>query len=305
MKYALMMSLLCAPLLYSGAGGFTQGKIAAGSAAVTASLQQENVSVTTNEGRAMKSLRAILDAETKFQAAAGKGEYGDLKELRDATLIDDDLASGIKDGYRFTIIIKKSTLSTPPSIDLVARPGEYGKNGRRSFYLTEAGVLLTSEKQDAPLSEMRPFASGGAVTATTQVKTAAPDDDSTAGTSDEESLDGDVTANEATVLTTLRAIHSAEATFKTKAGAGEYGTLEQLLKQKLIEGARISPERTGYVFEIKILAGKPDSAFTVSATPQSYGRGGRRSFIIDHTGTLRGSDKEGGPADMSDPKIEK
>lgn len=292
MKCALIVSLLCGLFLFSDA------------AVNAARLQQENIAITTSEGAAMRSLRALLSAETTFQGKGGTGEYGDLKELRAAGLIDDELAKGVKGDYRFIITIKKSSLTTAPLVDLVARPIEYGKSARRSFYLTESGVLLTSEVKDAPLSGMRPFADGAGqpkanVAARTEPLPAEP--------SDEGGAASEVQANEAWAINTLRAIVSAEATFKTKAGAGQYGSLKQLEKQKLLEGARAAATQNGYVFEIRIQAGKQESpaAYKVSATPQTYGVSGRSSFYTDQTGVLRGADKEGGTAEADDPALEK
>jgi hypothetical protein len=293
MKYGLIISLLCALLLFSGV---------AVSAVVEPRFQQENIAISTSEGAAMKSLRALLSAETTFQRKGG--EYGDLKELHTAGLIDDDLASGLKGGYRFIIAVKKSTLTTPPSIDLIARPGKYGKSARRSFYLSESGVLLTSEARDAPLSEMRPFATGaGQPKADVAARVEASPDETT----DEEGAANEVAANEAQTINTLQLINSAQATFKARSGTGAYGSLEQLEKQRLIEGARAAATQNGYVFEVKLQAGNQGSpaTFMVSAVPQNYGLSGRRSFYIDQTGALRGADKEGGPADVADPKIEK
>ncbi|HEY0545549.1 MAG TPA: hypothetical protein VGC91_09255 [Pyrinomonadaceae bacterium] len=290
MKYVLIVFLLCAPLLFSNTVAATR-------------QQQENITISTSEGAAMKSLRTLFSAETAFQTKGGTGEYGDLKELRAAGLIDDELASGLKGGYSFIVKVKKSSLTTPPLIDLIARPSEYGKSGHRSFYLTESGVLLTSQAKDAPLSEMRPFANEA-----TQTNANAPARNTplAAEPSDEDDATGDVATNEARAIKTLQSIHSAETTFKDKYGAAEYGSLEQLEKQHLLDRARAAAMQNGYVFEIKLQAGKGDTpaAFTVSAVPQTYGVSGRRSFYIDQTGALRGDDKEGGPADAADPTIE-
>jgi hypothetical protein len=296
MQYRLKIaSLLCALLPFTGmsANIHHQG----------AHAQQDSISVTTNEGRAIKSLRAILDAETTYQRTVGNGEYGDLKQLHAAGLIDKTLESGTKDGYSFLIAVKKSTLTSPPSVDLVARPIEYGKGGRRSFYLTEAGTLLTSEAKDAPLSEMRPFA-GGKVEPKTSASQA--NDLPSIDSSDNEPTANDISANEAAAINILRAIHAAQTLYKTKVGAGEYGTLEQLEKQRLLNKDQIASVQDGYLFEVTVQKSRPNSPATYSiyAVPQSYGVSGRRAFYIDHTGVLRGADKEGGPADATDPPIE-
>lgn len=297
MQYRLKIaSLVCALLPFTGmsANIHHQG----------AHAQQDSISVSTNEGRAIKSLRTILEAETAYQRTVGNGEYGDLKQLHAAGLIDKSLESGTKDGYNFLVTVRKSTLTSPPSVDLVARPVEYGKGGRRSFYLTESGTLLTSEAKDAPLSEMRPFAGGGRI----EPKTTAPQAENLPAidSSDNEPTANDISTNEAAAINILRAIHAAQTLYKTKVGAGEYGTLELLEKQRLLNKDQIASTQDGYLFEVTVQKSRPDSpaTYTIHAVPQSYGVSGRRAFYIDHTGVLRGADKEGGPADATDPPIE-
>jgi hypothetical protein len=300
MQYRLKIaSLLCAlmlPFTAASANIHHQGAHA---------QQQDSISVSTNEGRAIKSLRAILEAETTYQRTVGNGEYGDLKQLHAAGLIDKSLESGTQDGYRFLISIKKGTLSSAPSVDLVARPIEYGKSGRRSFYLKESGPLLTSEAKDAPLSEMRPFASGGGKV---EPKTSDSQADNlpSIDSSDNEPTANDISTNEAAAINILRAIHAAQTLYKTKVGAGEYGTLEQLEKQRLLNKDQTASTQEGYLFEVTVQKGRSDSpaTYNIRAVPQSYGVSGRRAFYIDHTGVLRGADKEGGPADATDPPIE-
>lgn len=264
--------------------------------------QQENVSVSTNEGRAIKALRDLMRAETAFHDATGKGEYADLKQLHDEGLIDGVLASGLKDGYRFSIALKKSNLTSAAAVDLIARPEEFGKADRRSFYLNESGVLLTSLAKNAPVTEMRPFANEIEATKDKPVK---PDEAASVDVSDEAGPDDKVNANETAVIAALRAIHSAESNFKTK--FGEYGALEQLAVENMLDKKRAVTTQSGYVLEIKTVTAKPDApaTFAVYANPQAYGVSGRSSFYIDHTGVLRGGDKEGSAADASDPAIEK
>jgi hypothetical protein len=46
------------------------------------------------------------------------------------------------------------------------------------------------------------------------------------------------------------------------------------------------------------------AGFTLAATPVLYGKDGRRSFFFDHTGVLRGADKNGVVATADDPRID-
>ena len=262
---------------------------------------QDKIEVTTNEGAAMKSLRALLTAEATFQNTIGKGEYGGLKELHDAGLIDTELSRGLKDGYRFSIVTKKSTLTTTPAVDLIARPVDYGKNARRSFYLTEAGVLMTSDVKDASLLSMKPFAKStdAAANAPAEKRVAPTNDDL-----DEEQMAREIAANESAVVGTLGTIHAAQMKYLAKEAA--FGSLGQLHQAGLIDKERSIGTQHGYVLDLKFSAGKAGSSavFSISASPETYGGSGRTSFFIDQTGIVRGGDKEGGPADSTDPAID-
>jgi hypothetical protein len=47
------------------------------------------------------------------------------------------------------------------------------------------------------------------------------------------------------------------------------------------------------------------AGFTLAATPVVYGKDGRRSFLLDFMGTLRGADKNGAVATADDPAVER
>jgi hypothetical protein len=47
------------------------------------------------------------------------------------------------------------------------------------------------------------------------------------------------------------------------------------------------------------------AGFTLAATPVVYGKDGRRSFLLDFMGTLRGADKNGAVATADDPPVER
>lgn len=64
--------------------------------------------------------------------------------------------------------------------------------------------------------------------------------------------------------------------------------------------------KNGYSFRYVIVGasglGAP-AKYALSATPLSYGRTGHRSFFLDATGTLHGSDRKGAVGTESDPKL--
>ena len=89
----------------------------------------------------------------------------------------------------------------------------------------------------------------------------------------------------------------AEEKYKTGTGGGSYGTLEQLIAEKLVSKEMI--ENSGYKFELTVTGDK----FEVSAAPVEYGKTGKMSYFMDHTRMLRGADRGGASATASDPPI--
>ncbi len=90
----------------------------------------------------------------------------------------------------------------------------------------------------------------------------------------------------------------AYAEEKFKKSSGSYGTLEQLIAEKLVEKEMI--ENSGYRFDVTVSGDK----FEVSAAPLEYGKTGKLSFFIDNTFTIRGGDRNGASATASDPPIQ-
>lgn len=103
-------------------------------------------------------------------------------------------------------------------------------------------------------------------------------------------------ANEASAISTLRTLTSAEATYQSTVGSGNYGTLTNLQGQNLVDSVLgASPNvKSGYVFTIT----KVDQTTGASATPASYvstanptatsgvGQTGTRKFGSNEAGVL-------------------
>jgi len=58
-------------------------------------------------------------------------------------------------------------------------------------------------------------------------------------------------------------------------------------------------ESSGYKFELTLVGDK----FELSAVPSEYGKSGTLSLFIDNTMVLRGIDRNGAAATVSDPPI--
>jgi|ERR1043166_1177002 hypothetical protein len=105
------------------------------------------------------------------------------------------------------------------------------------------------------------------------------------------------------VLRAVRTIHSAELTYSSTYGNGNYGPLSVLSLTGLIDPVLSTGEKYGYVYNLTVLPSGPLS-FRLTATPIRYPKTGRRSFYIDQTGVIHGADKGGAVATSSDPVIE-
>jgi len=126
--------------------------------------------------------------------------------------------------------------------------------------------------------------------------------------------ESDLAAREDSALATLRDLATAVRTYRDA-----YGKLPDALAQLgPAPKDQISPEQAslvdehlaagsavGYQFRYRIvsLAGQDDPAFELAATPDAYGKSGRRSFLLDAAGKLHGADKHGELAAAEDPLI--
>ena len=75
-----------------------------------------------------------------------------------------------------------------------------------------------------------------------------------------------------------------------------------MLDPDLAAGAR-SGYNFRYVLESNSTLGAP-AKFALAATPQVYGRTGKRSFLTQGDGVIHGADRQGGVGTVSDPKVE-
>jgi len=117
------------------------------------------------ENTAMNDLRSVALALDTYRHAYGKlpdtlAALGpappDGASPEVANLLDADLAGGSKDGYtiRYTITPAKDTANEQEAnkaetFSLNSSPKEYGKSGKRSFFLDSSGVLRGADKNGA------------------------------------------------------------------------------------------------------------------------------------------------------------
>jgi len=104
-----------------------------------------------NEGAAIHSLITISQAETTYLTAVGK--YGTLAELATVGLIDANLGSGTKSGYKFTVTVDSED---PETFEVIGVPVTYGSSGTRSFYLDETFIIRAGDNSGGPSTKMDP-----------------------------------------------------------------------------------------------------------------------------------------------------
>jgi hypothetical protein len=111
--------------------------------------------------------------------------------------------------------------------------------------------------------------------------------------------------DEAGAIRTLFTLLSAEATYQATAGNGDYGTIEELGKQGLVDFVLAEGHRFGYLFRVKPekFSSESPASFEIFAVPRAYRRTGRRSFYLDQTGVIRYADKKGAEANREDEMI--
>jgi len=86
-----------------------------------------------NEAVATSILQWVASAENQYKAGPGKGSYGSLQQLVDAKLMTTDQFD--KYGYKFDVN------ATGAAFEATATPKEYGKGGKRSFFIDQTGVV--------------------------------------------------------------------------------------------------------------------------------------------------------------------
>jgi hypothetical protein len=95
----------------------------------------------------------------------------------------------------------------------------------------------------------------------------------------------------------LRTVHSAEASYQATTGNDNFGSLDQLISANLLSKEML--EKYGYRIEVQASGKK----FEATAVPTEYGVTGTLSFFIDDSGELRGGDHGGGPASVTDERV--
>ncbi|HZS08317.1 MAG TPA: hypothetical protein VFD58_26015 [Blastocatellia bacterium] len=100
-----------------------------------------NARISVRENEAAEWLEEIFGAETVYFKA--KSRFTTLEELLSLGGISKQLANDSESGYRFELKVAENG----QGFTATAVPVRYGRTGRRSFYIDEAGVIRAEDKQ--------------------------------------------------------------------------------------------------------------------------------------------------------------
>jgi prepilin-type N-terminal cleavage/methylation domain-containing protein len=99
-------------------------------------------------------------------------------------------------------------------------------------------------------------------------------------------------ANEGSAISSMRTIHSVEASYQSTYGQGEFADLPTLVSAKLVDTTFSTNTKSGYEFEIhpSAVGTRPASffAFAIPSVTTGIAQTGSRRFGVCEDGVLRG-----------------
>jgi type IV pilus assembly protein PilA len=133
----------------------------------TLAFEWDAEEIESTERGAIEALKKIADAVEAYRraytrlpdslASLGPPPRGSSPSADTAGLLEPDLASGVKGGYKFRVVIAgASTVGAPAKYELAATPEIYGRTGRRSFFRDAGGTIRGADHQGSVGSELDP-----------------------------------------------------------------------------------------------------------------------------------------------------
>ena len=98
------------------------------------------------EANAFRNLQLLYEAEKLFQSRSGGRRYGSMEELRAYGLIDAELASGLKQGYRFEVVLHEDRFEGH-AIPITNGYFWPGTTGKRSFFINNKYWFTSADKK--------------------------------------------------------------------------------------------------------------------------------------------------------------
>ena len=129
------------------------------------SKQWAESDLAAREDAVISDLRALNDAIQTYRRAFGKlpdslSQLGpapkDQISPDQASLVSDELAEGNDGGYRFRYRIVTGAQEDQSAFELAAMPNDYGKTGRRSFFVDASGKVHGADKHGDQATEDDP-----------------------------------------------------------------------------------------------------------------------------------------------------
>ena len=133
----------------------------------TLAFQWDAEEIESTERGAIDSLKKVAEAVEAYRrtyarlpdslAKLGPPARGVAPSAEAAGLLEPDVAAGLRNGYRFRLVIEgASTLGAPAKYELAATPETYGRTGRRSFFRDTSGTIRGADHQGSVGSELDP-----------------------------------------------------------------------------------------------------------------------------------------------------
>jgi hypothetical protein len=125
--------------------------------------------LAAREDAAVATLHKLADAIQAYRQAFGKlpeslAQLGPAPEdgisPAQASLVNETLAAGSDGGYHFRYRLVSSANDADAAFELAATPDDYGKTGRRSFFLDGAGSVHGADKRGTVAAPNDPLIAG-------------------------------------------------------------------------------------------------------------------------------------------------
>ena len=212
----------------------------------------------SNEAAAISALRTISSAQELYTTRFNS--YGTLEQLADKNMIDRILASGSRKGFVFKVKVTRDGREW----EATARPEKPGQTGKRSFHIGSDGIIRNEECVSA---RQKTAGVKSPVLGSRTRKKREP-----------VSLKA---ANEASAISALRTLSSAQELYNTRYAA--YATFKDLAAKRYIDPVLASGKKNGFVFKIELPG---PGKWRCTARPEKPGQTGERSFYIGEDGVI-------------------
>jgi hypothetical protein len=116
--------------------------------AMAVTVIAKDAPVLGNESMALYTLQRIAASELAYKDDRKKGRFGTLEELFAEELLEKNFVESM--GYRFEL------RAGSDKFEATATPKEYGKTGRRSFFVDESGTTRAADRRGEPATSADP-----------------------------------------------------------------------------------------------------------------------------------------------------